>query len=220
MRILVLDAALACANVALVEQDHIIAARHSAEKTGLAGQLPVMLAELLAEAGATIGGLDAIAVTIGPGSFTGIRAALALAEGLSLASGTKIIPVTIGEAMHQALPHLGVRTLWTAINSRRGHLFLETDAGCLSLPFDALPRPEGPVAIAGDASIEVTARLAAINRNVMLTDARHPSVRAIAAAALLRHEQTLPPREAAPLYVDPPEAKLPTGGLRPPPATA
>jgi tRNA threonylcarbamoyl adenosine modification protein YeaZ len=218
MRLLVLDAALARANVALIDHDEIVAARESLERMGLAGQLPVMLAEVLAESGLGVADMDAIAVTVGPGSFTGIRAALALAEGLALASNKPLIPVTVGEALHQALPHLGARRLWSAIHSRRGHVFIETDEGCLSLALTDVPRPGYAVAVAGDASIEVTASLAARNVNVMLTNARHPSPRAIAAAAVLRFQEVLPPRDAAPLYIDPPEAKPPAGGLRPEPA--
>ena len=216
-RILVLDAALAGANVAVIEGDQVVAARHSTERNGMAGQLPVMLVDVLAEAGLGVADCDAIAVTVGPGSFTGIRAALALAEGLAAGAGKQVVPVTVGEALHQALPHLGARTLWTAIDSRRGQVYLETDQACVSLPLAELPKPAGPVAVAGDASIEVMARLAARNYNVMLTDARQPSPRAIAAAALLRLEGLLPARDAAPVYVDAPEAKLPAGGLRPAP---
>ena len=53
--------------------------------------------------------------------------------------------------------------------------------------------------------------------NVMLTDARYALPRHIALVARRRHAGALPPRAAQPLYVDPPEARLPTGGLRPPP---
>lgn len=216
--LLVLDAALACAHVALVADDHVLAERRSAGRFGMAGQLPVMLNEILAESGRGIADCAAIAVTVGPGSFTGIRAALALAEGLALAANKPLLPVTVGEAMHSALPHLGARQLWVATASRRGHVFLETDETCLSLPIEALPRPNRPVAVAGDAAIEVTGWLAAKGGNVMLTDARYPSARAIAAAATLRAQGHLPPRDCAPLYIDPPEAKLPAGGLRPAPS--
>jgi hypothetical protein len=52
---------------------------------------------------------------------------------------------------------------------------------------------------------------------VMLTDARLPQARHIAAIAARRLTGGMPPLPAQPLYVDPPEAKLPAGGLRPPP---
>ena len=72
--------------------------------------------------------------------------------------------------------------------------------------------------MAGDAAAPVAARLAARDVDVMLTDARLPIARHIAmvgrCAAL---GGALRPLPAQPLYVDPPAAKLPSGGLRPPP---
>ena len=52
----------------------------------------------------------------------------------------------------------------------------------------------------------------------MLTDARLPIARHIAVVAERRLRGELRPLPAQPLYVDPPEARLPAGGLRPPPA--
>jgi hypothetical protein len=82
---------------------------------------------------------------------------------------------------------------------------------------EALPLPARKVAIAGGAAPQIAARLAAAGANVMLTDARFPLPRHIALVAARRHAGTMPPREPQPLYVDPPEARLPAGGLRPPP---
>jgi hypothetical protein len=51
----------------------------------------------------------------------------------------------------------------------------------------------------------------------MLTDARLPMVRHVAVVAEQRAAGQRAARAAQPLYVDPPEARLPAGGLRPPP---
>jgi tRNA threonylcarbamoyl adenosine modification protein YeaZ len=170
--------------------------------------------------GAAESDLDLVAVTVGPGSFTGIRAGLALAHGIGLALGVPVIGVTVGEAIAEAFPRLGDRDLWTATDSRRGHVFLERGTTVVSLPMEALPMPVRAVAVAGGAALQVASRLAAVGANVMLTDARFPMARHIAQVAERRHAGTLPPRAAQPLYVDPPEARLPVGGLRPPPEVA
>ena len=217
MRILALDAALARCSAGVVVDEVLRAARQSDGARGGAALLPVMARDVLAEAGLAATDLDAVAVVIGPGSFTGIRIALSLAHGLALGAGIPVIGVTVGEALASALPHLGGRALWVAVDSRRGRVFLDHGGIIEALALTDIPDPDHAVALAGDAAGAVAARLAARDRNVMLTSARLPMPRHIALAAAARHLGLLAPREAQPLYVDPPEAKLPAGGLRPPP---
>lgn len=223
MRILVLDSALSRRTAAIVTDGEIVAARSETGKQGNAGKqgheavLPVMARDVLTRAG---GPIDLVAVTVGPGSFTGIRAGLALAHGIGLASGVPVVGVTVGEAIADAFPHLGSRELWTVTDSRRGHIFLERGGTIDSLAVEAVPMPVGRIAIAGSAANHIAARLAARGANVLLTDARYPAARHIATIAERRHAGALPPLPAQPLYVDPPEARLPAGGLRPPPVSA
>jgi hypothetical protein len=122
-----------------------------------------------------------------------------------------VIGVTVGEALAESLPQLGGRTLWCAVTSRRGRIFLEIADTVLSLAVTDLPSPHGPVAVAGTAAIDVASRLAARGGNVMLTDARLPTGRHIAVVAEQRFRRTIRPLPAEALYVDPPEAKLPRG---------
>lgn len=222
MRILALDAALARCSVAVVVDDAVCASRRAAADTPGRSQsalLPEMAEAVLAEAGVTADGLDAVAVTVGPGSFTGIRAGLALAHGIALAADIPVIAVTVGEALAEALPHLGGRVLWSAIDSRRGRVFLERNGRIDAFALQDLPNPGQAVAVAvaGDAAVAVSAYLAARGVDVMLSDARQPQIRHVALAAAKRFRAQLPPRAALPVYVDPPEAKLPAGGLRPGP---
>lgn len=219
VRILALDAALARCAAAVVVDEALLATRQEQIGRGHAAHLPGMAEAVLAEAGLLAGDLDLVAVTVGPGSFTGIRAGLALAHGIALAADIPVIGVTVGEAMAEALPHLGERKLWVAVDSRGGRVFLERPGAPVgAYALDALPIPAHPVAVAGDAAPAVAAALAARDVNVMLTDIRLPLVRHVALAAARRHRGELPALAAQPLYVDPPEAKLPRGGLRPPPA--
>lgn len=221
MRILVLDSALARCTAALVVDDAVVATRSEVHQQGQEAILPVMVRDVLVQASGAPDDLspciDLVAVTIGPGSFTGIRAGLALAHGIGLAFGVPVIGVTVGEAIADAFPHLGDRVLWTVTDSRRGHIFLERDGETVSLGQEALPAPPAKVAVAGGAALQVAARLAAGGANVMLTDARFALPRHIALVAERRHAAALPSRLAQPLYVDPPEARPPPGGLRPPP---
>jgi tRNA threonylcarbamoyl adenosine modification protein YeaZ len=217
MLILALDSALARCSAGLVADGVLCAGRQQEAGRGHAALLPVMAAAVLDEAGIAAIKLDLIAVTVGPGSFTGIRAGLALAHGIALSAGVPVVGVTVGEALADALPHLGRRQLWSAIDSRRGRVFLERDGSVIACALDSLPPAVGAIAVAGDAAIAVAARLAARGTDVMLTDARLPTARHIAMVGARRLAGTLAPLAPQPLYVDPPEARLPQGGLRPAP---
>ena len=99
MRILAFDAALARCAAAVVLDDETVAVREAAATQGHAALLPAMARNVLAEAATAAASLDLVAVTVGPGSFTGIRAGLALAHGIALAAGVPVVGVTVGEAL-------------------------------------------------------------------------------------------------------------------------
>jgi len=215
MRILALDSALARCSATIVSGDQIVAGYQQDMDRGHASVLAGMARDALRDAAMQAAALDMIAVTVGPGSFTGIRGGLALAMGIGVSTGVPVIGVTVGEALADSLPCLGGRSLWCAITSRRGRLFLEIADQVSSLAVTDLPRPNGPVAIAGSAAIDIASRLAACGADVMLTDARLPVGRHIAHVAERRFNRRIRPLAAEPLYVDPPEAKLPAGLPRP-----
>jgi len=217
MRILALDAALAQCAAAVVVNGALVAERRQAAERAQATLLPPMARAVLDEAALTAAALDAVAVTVGPGSFTGLRAALALAQGIGLATGRPVVAVSVAEALADALPQRGGRVLWTAIDNRRGRVFLDIGGVLQAASLDRLPVAATRVAVAGDAAIAVAARLAARGDDVMLTDARLPAPRHVAVVAERRLAGVLSALPAQPLYVDPPEARLPTGGLRPAP---
>lgn len=197
----------------------MLAQRHQDGGRGQAALLAPMVAEVLAEAGITATGLAAVAVTTGPGSFTGLRAAIALAQGIAAGAGCALIGVTVAEALIAALPARAAnREIWVAIDSRRDRVFLLRGADHAAYALNALPVASGRIAVAGDAAIAVACRLAARGTaSVMLTDARLPDAVMLAAVAARRLADQLPMVPVEPMYIDAPEAKLPAGGLRPAP---
>ena len=90
---------------------------------------------LLAEAGVAKSQLDAIAVGRGPGAFTGVRLAVALAQGIALALDRPVLPVSTLAALAAQAP--GERVI-AAIDARMGEVYLGR-----FLPDDGEPRPAG-----------------------------------------------------------------------------
>ncbi len=180
---------------------------------GLADQIAPMVARLLDSQTPGI-----VAVMVGPGSFTGLRAVIATAQGVALAADCPIAGVTAAEAFaSEGQAVLAGRTLWTAINSRRGRVFLDRGEGFTALALNDIPPTRERIALAGDAANDVAAVLAARGTDVMLTRLRHASPEQVADVGLRRAKGEIPPMPAVPLYIDQPEAKLPAGGLRPMP---
>lgn len=77
--------------VALARNGCVMATRKTSERRGQGEILPVFLDEMLAEAGGTYADIAAIAIATGPGSFTGLRMGIAAAQGLSRATGCRLI---------------------------------------------------------------------------------------------------------------------------------
>jgi tRNA threonylcarbamoyl adenosine modification protein YeaZ len=209
-----IDASLPRAGIAVVAADGTaISRRFLSGRPGLIETLPPLLQTCLAEAAVRV---DAVVVTIGPGSFTGLRTSIALAQGFAAAAGIPLFGVKVDEAFGIAFPVLH-RPLWVAIRARKDRIFLLRNGVAEAFADADIPRTKTPVAVAGDAANDVAARLAAAGGNVILTNARAIDPVWVARAAMARHAAGLPPHDAQPVYVDPPEAKLPAGGLRPEP---
>ena len=179
-----------------------------------------VLDDLLLVQGWEIGSLGLIAAVTGPGSFTGLRATLALAQGIALGTGAALQGVAANAALRRCAgdgPDLA--PLWCVGMARRDRVFLERDAaqGPEAFMMDVLPLPDRPIRLAGDASLAVAARIGSAGGVAVPSGVERPDVWTIAAVALDQHEGRLPSRVALPLYVDPPEAKRPAAGLRPSP---
>ena len=199
--VLTLDAALSGCSAGVVRDGVVLSMRVADGTRGNLAALPAMAAAVLEQAGTPA--LSLIAVTVGPGSFTGLRATLALAHGIGLAAGVPVAGVTVGEALFDPGEP---RTQWAAVDTRRGRVFLERGGEVRAVALDGVPAPSGPLLIGGDAAAVVMDRLRARGFDVALGPAR-PMPAGIALAALRRAAVGLPVRPAQPLYVDPPEAR-------------
>ena len=136
MRILAIDGALARCSAAVLADGAVLAADGEDVARGHPSLLPSMAGRVLDRAGVAATTLDAIAVGVGPGGFTGLRAAIALAQGFGLGVGCPVIGVTSGEALVAALPPNAPRDrpVWSVLDNRRGAVFAEFFVRDASVP--------------------------------------------------------------------------------------
>ena len=110
-----------------------------------------MVAEVMQESGIAFAELDLIAATVGPGSFTGVRIAIAAARGLALVTaaglfGTDSLTVMARSAL--ASGAVGAAPFAVAVDARRGMLYL-------GLYDEAARKLEGPLLIAPDEAADL-----------------------------------------------------------------
>ncbi|HEY3812161.1 MAG TPA: tRNA (adenosine(37)-N6)-threonylcarbamoyltransferase complex dimerization subunit type 1 TsaB [Caulobacteraceae bacterium] len=123
MRLLVVDTALPCCTAALADDGRILAARTEPMVRGHQERLADLVEEVMAEAEAAYVSVNRIGVTVGPGSFTGLRVGLAFAKGLGEALGLPVagvgtLPALAGSARSDRLTA-------AVIDARRGQIYTQ-----------------------------------------------------------------------------------------------
>jgi tRNA threonylcarbamoyladenosine biosynthesis protein TsaB len=225
VRILAFD----CATVrcsAAVWQNGAIRAHDANDAPYAATQALVpMLARVLAGAGIDLSAIDRLAVTVGPGHFTGLRAGLAVARGLVLATALPAVAVSTLEAIAAAVDpaERDGHQILVAIDSKRVEAYLQLfDAGLRpqSEPLARTPedfaagfRGEAPLLIAGDAGPRLADALRGRGVAARLTSgSRQPDAAVVAALGAARKPVSGPLR---PFYLHPPAVKLPASVAAP-----
>lgn len=127
MTILAFDCAISGLSVAVVRDD-VCLAHHREEGRGQAATLLPAIAAVLRQAGVDRRALSMIAVTVGPGSFTGVRVGLAAARGLAVALGVPLAGLTTTAALLAAAVPDG-RLAVAAIDTHLGDWFCAFAAG-------------------------------------------------------------------------------------------
>jgi tRNA threonylcarbamoyladenosine biosynthesis protein TsaB len=223
--VLALDTTMGASSAALAEGDTLLAARFSLCRLGHSELLMGQIAAVLAEGGAALSDVSRIAVTTGPGSFTGARIGLAAARGLGLAAHKPVVGLgTLDVLAAEAAGRKGLKAgdiVFIAIDARRGEIYAQgfrlRDGGlprelappAVLAPNDAV-LPGGTVLVTGSG-----AGLLALSPRIVQDDAAPSAPDAAILARLGRYilvpEPYAPP---GPLYLRAPDAKLP-GGLPP-----
>lgn len=217
MKLLAIDTALDACSAAILDGDKVLARVVSPGGKGNAERLLPVLEQARAAAGIELKQLDAIAATIGPGSFTGIRTALATARALGLALNRPVHGVTTTQALAIAAAQPGRHTV-AAIDARRGEVYMQAFAAAdtaLGATLDEpriLPIAAAVAALPGGATILVGSGAAllqqAANRDDLILSPAEPNPDPVIVARLAL-AQPRPQHAPAPLYIRPPDAALP-----------
>ncbi|HUE46622.1 MAG TPA: tRNA (adenosine(37)-N6)-threonylcarbamoyltransferase complex dimerization subunit type 1 TsaB [Aestuariivirgaceae bacterium] len=127
MRILAFDTTLGACSAAVFDAaaGRILAHAWEPIERGHAEALVVMVRGVLDRSGGKLSDIERIAVTVGPGTFTGVRIGLSLARGLKLALGTPVCGLTSLEAIRlNVRDNPDGRAIATLIDARRGEFYL------------------------------------------------------------------------------------------------
>lgn len=126
MLILAFDTCMAAVSVAVWRDGAVLASAREVIAQGQAEALMPVIEDLMAQAGISYDQLDRIAVTVGPGSFTGVRVGLAAARGLGLAAGKPVIGITTTEML---AAQSGRGKVLVAIDTKRGDFYAQRFEG-------------------------------------------------------------------------------------------
>jgi tRNA threonylcarbamoyladenosine biosynthesis protein TsaB len=230
--LLAIETAGSGCSAAILRGSETLASESRTLRHGHAEVLLPMVDRVARAAGVEPGELEIVAVTTGPGGFTGIRAGLAAAQGIALAAGARLVGVTSFAAVAaasrargpdgQSAGDGGVPALLVALDSRRDDLYAQLFAGDRATPLAepaAIPpdRLEPYVAgliggalllIAGDMAVSAAGALGR-DRPLGLIPDSAPDALGVAAAALFGLDSGAADAPVRPLYLRPPDVTLP-----------
>ena len=178
-----------------------------------AAELMPAAARLLDQAGAGWDDVEAVAVGIGPGTFTGLRIGIATARGLAHSRSLPLHPVSSLAALAAGIED--ERRL-AVIDARRGEVYASFHEGGREAepPFVAAPEALGErfrgALAAGDGSIRFREVLASAGIRTAPDDSRMHVVRALHVCRLAREVPATPPEAVVPCYLRAPDAKPPS----------
>jgi tRNA threonylcarbamoyl adenosine modification protein YeaZ len=217
MRVLAIDTALAACSAAVLDTRHIavVASESLPMERGHAEAIMPLIARVMDQAGVDFANLDRIAVTTGPGSFTGLRVGISAARGIALAAGKPAVGLSTLAGF--AAPHIAENdssTVVAVIDARHDHVYLQVfGAGGRSVaPPRIAPLKEavraatsGPARIVGSGAELIAAHWPASEPPPMLVEQLGaPDIGWIARLGAAAAEGHGPPK---PLYLRAPDAQ-------------
>jgi tRNA threonylcarbamoyladenosine biosynthesis protein TsaB len=234
MTVLAFDTACSACSAALWADGAIVASRTLPMNRGHAEALLPMILDIMSTASIAFSDLGVVAVTLGPGSFTGLRTGLATAKGIALAHDLPLVGVNTLEAVALAAqrstpPENDQPTVTVVLENRRGGVYLQSFGADLtplgepcSASMEEVPDilPKNGTLLAGDAARRIVSALSdtlgqrGISLVETVTEPDAVFVAELAARRLAEGTGNIKARGLTPLYIQAPEAKRPIAGGR------
>lgn len=123
MAILSIDTCLQACSSAVVDGHTVLAQHTEPRERGHAERLAPLVQQVLQDARIAVQDLDRIAVTIGPGSFTGVRVGLAFARGLVIGTNVPVVGLTTLEVLAAQYRIADTRDCAVLIDARRAQVY-------------------------------------------------------------------------------------------------
>jgi tRNA threonylcarbamoyladenosine biosynthesis protein TsaB len=215
MRILAIDTALgACSACVLDSSDPApIAIEQTEMERGHAEALMPMIERVMAKAEGGFSALDRVAVTIGPGSYTGLRVGISAARAIALAAGIPAIGIsTLAASAAPFIGREGGRVVAAAVDAKHGQVWFQAmnaqgkqlvSVRQVNHRDAARAIGAGPVSLVGSAALAVANEAWAIGLDALVVDdAKAPDVTWVARLGMIADPDSAPPR---PLYLKAPE---------------
>lgn len=191
---------------------------HEARERGHAEAIVPMIEQVMADARIGYGEIDRIAVTTGPGSFTGVRAGVAAARGLALATGAELAGIPSLEVIARAVRDAhGGGAVAVACDARRGQVYFAIyDSGgailhepaALAAGEAATRLPQDGMTLLAGSGAQMVARAASGGSVELAPGDWLPDAGVLARMAAEREPARAP---VEPLYLRPPDAKPQAG---------
>ena len=222
MRILALETATLAGGAALLDGDVVIAESRANIALTHAERVMVAVDRLLRDTAWAVRDLDGIAVSVGPGSFTGLRVGLATAKGLAFSHSLRIAAVPTLDALAATLPFADA-SVCPLLDARKGEVYLSLSrwdgAGMqrqweyLALsPQEAAARLAPPVIVLGDGVAACRPYLVGLGDGVRVAPPaqRLPSPATVGQLghAMLAAGQGVTAEDLSPLYLRPSQAEV------------
>ena len=226
MRTLAVETATLAGSAALLEGGQVIGQSLLDIALTHSERLMAMVDRLLQDCGWDIADVDALAVSIGPGSFTGLRVGIATVKGLAMAHGLPVAPVPTLDALACNLPFADA-PVCPLLDARKGEVYLslyrwnedrmERQWEYLALsPRAAAERLEPPLIVVGDGVAACLPFLSHLGAGLRVAPASHAAPSAAVVGQLgrgvLASGHAVAAESLEPLYLRPSEAELKARG--------